>query len=82
MKRMNMVKGIIAFAAIAILSMGTANAQKYAYVNSEYILENIPEYKTAQQTLDNLSLTWQKRSKINTLSSTNYTKLIRRNKFF
>ena len=60
MKRMNMVKGIIAFAAIAILSMGTANAQKYAYVNSEYILENIPEYKTAQQTLDNLSLTWQK----------------------
>ncbi|MFZ7115293.1 MAG: OmpH family outer membrane protein [Bacteroidota bacterium] len=60
MKRMNMVKGMIAFAAIAILSLGTANAQKYAYVNSEYILENIPEYKTAQQTLDNLSLTWQK----------------------
>lgn len=60
MKRINMVKGIIAFAAIAIISMGTANAQKYAYVNSEYILENIPEYKTAQQSLDNLSVTWQK----------------------
>ncbi len=60
MKRMNKLKGMIAFAAIAILSMGTANAQKYAYVNSEYILENIPDYKTAQQTLDNLSLTWQK----------------------
>jgi outer membrane protein len=59
-KRINMVKGIIAFTAIALLSMGTANAQKYAYVNSEYILENIPEYKTAQQSLDNLSVTWQK----------------------
>ena len=60
MKRINKFKGIIAFAAIAIFSMATANAQKYAYVNSEYILENIPEYKTAQQSLDNLSLTWQK----------------------
>ncbi len=58
--RMKTLKGIIAFAAIAILTMGTVSAQKYAYVNSEYILENIPEYKTAQQTLDNLSLTWQK----------------------
>ncbi len=38
----------------------TANAQKYAYVNTEYILENIPDYKAAQQALDNLSLTWQK----------------------
>lgn len=38
----------------------TANAQKYAYVNTEYILENIPEYKNAQQQLDNLSIQWQK----------------------
>ena len=60
MKRITTRKGIIAFAAIAILSLGSVNAQKYAYVNSEYILENIPEYKTAQQSLDNLSITWQK----------------------
>ncbi len=60
MKRLNSLKGMIAIATIAILSLGTVNAQKYAYVNSDYILQNIPEYKTAQQTLDNLSLTWQK----------------------
>ncbi len=35
-------------------------AQKYAYVNSQYILDNMTEYKTAQQQLDNLSLSWQK----------------------
>lgn len=45
--------------AILLLSM-TASAQKYAYVNTEYILENIPEYKAAQQQLDNLSIQWQK----------------------
>lgn len=37
-----------------------ASAQKYAYVNTQYILENIPDYKSAQQSLDNLSITWQK----------------------
>ena len=30
-------------------------AQKYAYVDSEYILENIPAYKAAQEQLDKLS---------------------------
>jgi len=34
--------------------------QKFAYVDSDYILNNIPEYKTAQQELDNLSAQWQK----------------------
>jgi len=38
----------------------TAFAQKYAYVNTEYILDNIPEYKAAQQQLDNMSIGWQK----------------------
>jgi len=37
-----------------------AFAQKYAYVNTEYILDNIPEYKAAQQQLDNMSIQWQK----------------------
>ena len=60
MKSVNSLKGIITIAVVAILSLNTAHGQKYCYVNSEYILENIPEYKTAQQTLDNLSLTWQK----------------------
>ena len=34
-------------------------AQKYAYVDTEYILENIPEYKDAQNQLDELSEEYQ-----------------------
>jgi outer membrane protein len=37
-----------------------ANAQKYAYVDTEYILQNIPDYKSAQGQIDNLSTQWQK----------------------
>jgi outer membrane protein len=58
--RAKSIKSLFAIIAIMVLSLGTAKAQKYAYVDTQYILENIPEYKTAQQTLDNLSLTWQK----------------------
>ena len=53
-------KSLLAIAGIIILSVNTTSAQKFAYVNTAYILENIPDYKTAQQNLDNLSLTWQK----------------------
>ncbi len=45
---------------LLIISASTAFAQKYAYVNTQYILDNIPEYKAAQQQLDNSSLAWQK----------------------
>ena len=34
--------------------------QKFAYVDTEYILSNIPSYKAAQDKLDNLSKEWQK----------------------
>jgi len=44
---------LIAFAAPAF-------AQKYAFVNTEYILDNIPEYRAALQQLDNVSIQWQK----------------------
>lgn len=35
-------------------------AQKFAYIDSEYILGQMPEYKSAQKQLDDLALTWQK----------------------
>ncbi len=51
-------------AAIALLIFGSISsqtmAQKYAYVSTQYILENITEYKTAMTQLDNLSVQWQK----------------------
>jgi outer membrane protein len=55
-----LLKGILVLAGILILSSTHSTAQKFAYVNTEYILENIPDYKTAQQNIDNLSITWQK----------------------
>ena len=38
----------------------TAFGQKYACVDTEYILNNMPEYKKAQKELEEVSLQWQK----------------------
>ena len=46
------------FATFAIFA--TSFAQKYAYVDSEYILENIPAYRAAQEQLDKISGQYQK----------------------
>lgn len=55
MKKIFSVIAVLVFAA----SMHT-NAQKYCFVNTEYMLENIPEYKSAMQQLDQMSVNWQK----------------------
>lgn len=41
------------------MSSVVANAQRLAYVDSDYILERIPEYQSAQEQLNQLSLSWQ-----------------------
>ena len=41
-------------------SILAANAQKFAYVDSQYILSKIPDYKIAQDQLNQLSIQWQK----------------------
>jgi len=46
---------LLTFAVISV-----ASAQKFAYVDTQYILENMPEYKSAQSQLDRISLQWQK----------------------
>jgi outer membrane protein len=38
----------------------SAYAQKFAYVDSQYILSRIPDYKAAQDQLNQLSIQWQK----------------------
>jgi outer membrane protein len=48
---------------IAILlftSLQAALAQRFAYVDSDYILNNIPDYLAAQEQLDRLAQEWQK----------------------
>ncbi|MCC7051330.1 MAG: OmpH family outer membrane protein [Bacteroidia bacterium] len=49
----------LAFTAL-VLSVGTSKAQKFAYVDTEYILGQMPEYKSAQSQLDAASAQWQK----------------------
>ncbi len=42
------------------LLMQRAYAQRFAYVDTKYILEKLPDYKTAQQKLDDQAAAWQK----------------------
>ncbi|MCX6286501.1 MAG: OmpH family outer membrane protein [Bacteroidetes bacterium] len=54
MKKLALI--VIAFFLLASLSQ----AQKFAYVDSQYILDNIPEFAEAQAQLDELSNQYQK----------------------
>ncbi len=54
------MKKIILSISFVCLLLSATYAQKYAYIDSEYIMENIPEYKDAQLEIDNLSKQWQK----------------------
>jgi outer membrane protein len=38
----------------------TVSAQRYAVVDTKYILDKMPDYKTAQKQLDQTSVQWQK----------------------
>jgi outer membrane protein len=50
---------LITLVAIAAITL-SSYAQKYAFVDTDYILENIPAYKAAQEQLDQLSTQYQK----------------------
>ena len=50
----------ILFAFLFSLATLTVNAQRYAIIDSKYILDKVPEYKEAQKKLDNFSELWQK----------------------
>ncbi len=54
-----MKKLVFTFAAI-VFSATLLSAQKFAYVDTQYILDNIPEFAEAQAQLDDLSNMWQK----------------------
>jgi len=59
MKRV--VISTLVFIGLFILAMPLVSvAQKQAFIDSEYILNNIPEYTDAQDILNNLSKKWQK----------------------
>ena len=53
-----MKKTLIIF-IIVFLASGLGLAQKYAFIDTEYILDRIPSYQAAQDQLDKLSEDWQ-----------------------
>jgi len=54
MRKISFIIGLL------VLSSAMAVAQKYAFVDTEYIRKNIPAFTTAQEQLDNLSKQWEK----------------------
>lgn len=53
MKKYFLIATLLAF-------VGVASAQKFGYVDSKYILAHVPEYASAQSTINKLSSQWQK----------------------
>ena len=53
------MKKILLLLAISFLTL-SIQAQKFAYVDTDYILNKIPDFKQAQDKLDGLSADWQK----------------------
>ncbi|MCM1032336.1 MAG: OmpH family outer membrane protein [Odoribacter sp.] len=54
------MKKIILTLLLAIAAFTTASAQKFAMVDMEYILRNIPSYEMASEQLNQLSQRWQR----------------------
>ncbi len=54
------MKKLILTVAIVALMAGSGFAQKFAFIDSDYILDNIPAFKAAQEQLDQMSKQYQK----------------------
>jgi outer membrane protein len=56
----NLTMKSVILSFVFVLGTYFAFAQKYAYIDSDYILENVPEYKEAKDKLDKLADRWTK----------------------
>jgi outer membrane protein len=54
------MKKFIVIALFMLFGANSVSAQKFAYVDTQYILDNIPEYKMAIKQLEDLTKKWQK----------------------
>jgi outer membrane protein len=55
---MKMKKSVIII-LLSFIAFSMIQAQKFAYVDSQYILDNLPEFTEAQAQLDEVSVQWQ-----------------------
>ena len=56
---MNNTSKILGTLTVFLLTGFIASAQKFAFVDTEYILKNVPEYTSKQKQLDDMSVQWQ-----------------------
>jgi outer membrane protein len=54
------MKKILLFACLFIVTASVAVAQKYAIIDTRFILDKLPDYKKAQGQLDVVAADWQK----------------------
>lgn len=54
------MKKVILTGILIFMAGFMGQAQKFAYVDSQYILDNLPEFTEAQAQLDEISTQWQK----------------------
>ena len=57
MKANSTIKFIFSF--VLIVSTLSLSAQKFAYIDSKYVLSHMPEYMAAQKQINELSAEWQ-----------------------
>lgn len=51
---------LILIVGVFTINAAVSQSQKFAYVDTDYILKNIPSYQAAQAQLDKISVDWQK----------------------
>jgi outer membrane protein len=79
------MKKLLSFFAIALvglLSAFTVQAQKFGYVDSEFVMGKLPAYAAAQQELNTLSGNWQKDIEIKRKILISYIALIKQKKCY
>ena len=54
------MKRLLLFVALLLACAGSVQAQKFALIDMEYILKNIPAYEMANEQLKQISLRWEK----------------------
>lgn len=54
------MRPILLILALFVSGLNFANAQKFGYVDTDFILSKIPDYRKAQDEIDRLSASWQK----------------------
>jgi outer membrane protein len=55
-----MLKKLLTIILLVVAAATESKAQRFAYVDTEYILDMLPEYKSAQKQLDVIAESWQK----------------------